>query len=36
MTEEELMNDVHVEFTYDHCRGCQKEYIKKPISSVDP
>jgi hypothetical protein len=36
MTEEELMRDVHVEFSYDLCRTCQKEYIKSPIPPVEP
>jgi hypothetical protein len=35
MTEEELMRDVHVEFSYDLCRRCQREYIKAPIAPVE-
>lgn len=35
LTEEELMRDVHVQFQYDLCRPCQREYVAKPIPFVD-
>lgn len=34
MTEEELMRDVYVEFTYDLCPACQKQYIRDPLPVV--
>ncbi len=35
LSEEELMRDVHVEFQFDLCRACQKEYVAKPMPTVD-
>jgi hypothetical protein len=31
LTEEELMRDVYVEFQFDLCRCCQKEYVAAPL-----
>lgn len=31
MSEEELMRDVYVEFSFDLCPPCQKAYIKDPL-----
>jgi len=31
MTEEELMQDVFVEFQFDLCRRCQKAYVANPL-----
>ena len=31
MTEEELMQDVYVDFQFDLCRPCQRAYIKNPL-----
>lgn len=31
MTEEELMQDVYVDFAFDLCRPCQRVYIKDPL-----
>jgi hypothetical protein len=36
MTEEELMQDVYVDFTFDLCRSCQRAYIKDPLPSGEP
>lgn len=33
LTEEELMREVYVEFTYDLCPACQKRYIRDPLRS---
>ncbi|HVM60331.1 MAG TPA: hypothetical protein VMV72_05625 [Verrucomicrobiae bacterium] len=35
MTEEELMQDVYVDFQFDLCRACQHAYIKEPLPAVD-
>ncbi len=34
-SEEELMQDVFVEFKFDLCRRCQQTYITCPISPID-
>lgn len=34
MSEEELMRDVHVEFRYDLCRPCQRDYIRAPLPPI--
>jgi len=31
MTEDELMRDVYVEFQFDLCRPCQREYVANPL-----
>jgi len=31
MSEDELLRSVYVEFHYDLCPACQKEYIKDPL-----
>ena len=31
LTEEELMQDVYVDFQFDLCRACQRAYIKEPL-----
>lgn len=33
LTEEELMRDVYVEFTFDLCPTCQKAFIADPLSA---
>lgn len=35
LTEEELMQDVYVDFQFDLCRACQRFYIKDPLPAVD-
>jgi len=35
MTEEELMKDVFVEFKFDLCRRCQRDYIANPMPVVE-
>ncbi|HTS17093.1 MAG TPA: hypothetical protein VMP11_05935 [Verrucomicrobiae bacterium] len=35
MTEEELMQDVYVDFQFDLCRTCQRTYIKEPLPPAD-
>ena len=34
MTEEELMQDVYVDFQFDLCRACQRAYIQDPIPAA--
>jgi hypothetical protein len=34
MTEEELMQDVFVEFKFDLCRKCQRAYIANPLGGT--
>ena len=31
LTEEELMQDVYVDFQFNLCRACQRNYVKDPI-----
>jgi len=31
LSEEELMQDVYVDFQFDLCRACQRAYIKEPL-----
>ncbi|MBU1693215.1 MAG: hypothetical protein KJ726_02815 [Verrucomicrobia bacterium] len=31
LTEEDLMRDVYVDFTFDLCPACQKQYIQDPL-----
>ena len=35
LTEEELMQDVYVDFQFDLCRARQRTYIKDPLPAVD-
>ncbi len=35
MTEEELLQDVYVDFQFDLCRACQRQYIKDPLATAD-
>jgi len=35
LTEEELMQDVYVDFQFDLCRACQRAYIKDPLPAAD-
>jgi hypothetical protein len=35
LTEEELMQDVYVDFQFDLCRGCQRTYIKDPLPAAE-
>jgi hypothetical protein len=35
MTEEELMQDVFVEFRFDLCRRCQRAYIANPLGVTE-
>ena len=35
LTEEELMQDVYVDFQFDLCRACQRSYIKDPLPAAD-
>ncbi|MBM3876310.1 MAG: hypothetical protein FJ386_06275 [Verrucomicrobia bacterium] len=35
MTEEELMKDVFVEFKFDLCLRCQRDYIANPMPVVE-
>jgi len=35
MTEEELMQDVYVDFQFGLCRACQRAYIKDPLPAAD-
>ncbi len=35
LTEEELMQDVYVDFQFDLCRACQRFYIKDPLPAAD-
>jgi len=32
LTEEELLRDVYVRFSFDLCRVCQKSYVTDPLS----
>jgi hypothetical protein len=34
LTEEELMQDVYVDFQFDLCRPCQRIYIKDPLPAA--
>jgi hypothetical protein len=34
LTEEELMRDVYVEFQFDLCRRCQRQYIRQPLPAA--
>lgn len=36
LTEEKLMRDVYVDFTFDLCPGCQKQYIQNPLQLAGP
>ncbi|MBP7830525.1 MAG: hypothetical protein KA248_11460 [Kiritimatiellae bacterium] len=36
LTEEELMRDVYVDFTFDLCPACQKKYIQNPLQIAGP
>ena len=33
LSEEELMQDVYVDFQFDLCRACQRSYIKEPLAT---
>jgi hypothetical protein len=35
LSEEELMQDVYVDFQFDLCRPCQRFYIKDPLPAAD-
>jgi hypothetical protein len=35
LTEEELMQDVYVDFQFDLCRPCQRAYIKDPLPAAE-
>jgi hypothetical protein len=35
LTEEELMQDVYVDFQFDLCRPCQRFYIKDPLPTSE-
>ncbi len=35
MSEDELMQDVHVEMQFDLCRACQKAFLAEPLGSPD-
>lgn len=35
LTEEELMQDVYVDFRFDLCRACQRSYIKEPLPAAE-
>jgi hypothetical protein len=35
LTEEELMQDVYVDFQFDLCRPCQRTYIQDPLPAAD-
>ena len=35
LSEEELMQDVYVDFQFDLCRACQRFYIKDPLPAAD-
>ena len=35
LTEEELMQDVYVDFQFDLCRACQRSYIKEPLPAAE-
>jgi hypothetical protein len=34
MTEQELMEDVFVEFQFDFCRSCQRAYLANPLGTA--
>ena len=34
LSEEELMRDVYIEFSFDLCYPCQRAYIKAPLPSI--
>ncbi|HOW97567.1 MAG TPA: hypothetical protein P5567_06565 [Kiritimatiellia bacterium] len=36
LTEEELMRDVYVDFSFDLCPACQKAYIRDPLRASEP
>lgn len=35
LSEEELMQDVYVDFQFDLCRTCQRSYIKEPLPAAE-
>lgn len=35
LTEEELMQEVYVDFQFDLCRPCQRFYIKDPLPAAE-
>jgi hypothetical protein len=35
LSEEELMQDVYVDFQFDLCRACQRSYIKEPLAAAE-
>ena len=35
LTEEELMQDVYVDFQFDLCATCQRSYIKEPLPAAE-
>ena len=35
LSEEELMQDVYVDFQFDLCRPCQRFYIKEPLPAAE-
>jgi hypothetical protein len=35
LSEEELMQDVYVDFQFDLCRPCQRFYIKDPLPAAE-
>jgi hypothetical protein len=35
LSEEELIQDVYVDFQFDLCRACQRTYIKDPLPAVN-
>jgi hypothetical protein len=35
LSEEELMQDVYVDFQFDLCRACQRSYIKEPLAVAE-
>ena len=35
LSEEELMQDVYVDFQFDLCRDCQRSYIKDPLPAAN-
>lgn len=35
LSEEELMQDVYVDFVFDLCRACQRNYIKDPLPTAN-
>lgn len=36
LTEEDLMRDVYMDFTFDLCPSCQKRYIQNPLQLSGP